>query len=88
MTHTALIIQPLSAVWMPIKNIFALIELGKEIQTKNSNIVVNVYGDGKLKGEFQAAIDDNGLHDIIRLRGFEPDKGKIFTENDSLIFII
>jgi cps6D len=69
------------------KNIFALIELGKEIQTKNSNIVVNVYGDGKLKGEFQAAIDDNGLHDIIRLRGFEPDKGKIFTENDSLILL-
>lgn len=69
------------------KNIFAMIDLGREILAKKQNIIVNIYGDGALKGDFQAAIEQNGLQSILKLRGFEIDKGKIFQENDSLLLM-
>ncbi|MFZ7343575.1 CDP-glycerol glycerophosphotransferase family protein [Avibacterium volantium] len=69
------------------KNIFSMIDLGKEIIKQNANIVVNIYGDGELKDEFQVAIKDNNLQHILRLQGFESDKEKIFSDNDSLLLM-
>ncbi|QBQ63517.1 glycosyltransferase [Actinobacillus indolicus] len=69
------------------KNIFAIIDLGKAILDKKANIIVNVYGDGALKDDFMAEIEKYQLQDIIKLKGFESDKAKIFAENDSLLLM-
>lgn len=53
-----------------------MIDLGKEIAKQNANIVVHIYGDGELKDEFQAALNQNGLQNILKLHGFESDKEK------------
>lgn len=69
------------------KNIFAIIDLGKEILAKKENIIINVYGDGALKDIFEAEIEAYQLQHIIKLKGFESDKVKIFAENDSLLLM-
>ncbi|SOD65406.1 CDP-glycerol glycerophosphotransferase family protein [Alysiella filiformis] len=69
------------------KNIFSMIDLGKEIAKQNANIVVHIYGDGELKDEFQAALNQNGLQNILKLHGFESDKEKIFGNSDSLLLM-
>lgn len=69
------------------KNIFSMIDLGKEIVKQKVDIVINVYGDGELKDEFQTALKENGLQNIIKLHGFESDKEKIFHNNDSLLLM-
>ncbi|CUU53003.1 CDP-glycerol glycerophosphotransferase family protein [Actinobacillus pleuropneumoniae] len=69
------------------KNIFAMIDLGKEILAQNSNVVVNIYGDGALKDEFIAEITRHGLEHILKVRGFESNKSKIFSENNSLLLM-
>lgn len=69
------------------KNIFAIIDLGKEIRAKNEKVVVSVYGDGKLKNDFIAEIEKHQLQHIIVVKGFESDKKKIFSENDSLLLM-
>lgn len=69
------------------KNIFSMIDLGKEIVKQNVGIIVNVYGDGELRDEFLAALKENNLQNIIKLHGFESDKAKIFQDNDSLLLM-
>ncbi|PJG86149.1 CDP-glycerol glycerophosphotransferase family protein [Conservatibacter flavescens] len=69
------------------KNIFAMIDLGKQIKAQNEHIVLNIYGDGALKADFMQAISDNGLDGILRVHGFESDKHKIFADNDSLLLM-
>lgn len=69
------------------KNIFAMIDLGKEILAQRQDIVVNIYGDGALKEDFLMAIEKNALQDVLKLRGFESDKQKIFSENNSLLLM-
>ena len=69
------------------KNVMVLIDLGNYIKATRQDINVNVYGDGALKSELSQAIEDNDLGDILRLRGFENDKYKIFSENDSLLLL-
>lgn len=69
------------------KNIFALIDLGQELQRSGSDYVINVYGDGELKGQLQAQIEENGLSGCLNLRGFEADKQKIFTDNNALLLL-
>ncbi|STZ09700.1 Probable poly(glycerol-phosphate) alpha-glucosyltransferase [Moraxella caviae] len=51
------------------------------------NITVNIYGDGALKSDFVQAVADNGLEDILLVHGFESDKQKIFSRNDSLLLM-
>lgn len=69
------------------KNIFALIDLGRELQRAGSDYVVNIYGDGEYKSALQEQIDANGLAGILTIRGFEQDKAKIFAENNALIML-
>lgn len=69
------------------KNVFALIDLGKELQRSGSDYVINVYGDGELKGQLQAQIEEDGLSGCLKLRGFESDKKKIFTDNNALVLL-
>lgn len=69
------------------KNIFALIDLGKELQRIGSDYVVNIYGDGELKTALQAEIEANDLLDCLKLHGFESDKVKIFSENNALLLL-
>lgn len=69
------------------KNIMALIDLGKHIQAEEENIVVNIYGDGALKLELEESIERNGLSSYLKLHGFESDKIKIFSENNSLLLL-
>lgn len=69
------------------KNIFSMIDLGKEIVKQNANIVVNIYGDGALKDEFQTALKDNNLQKVLKLQGFESNKEKIFSDNNSLLLM-
>lgn len=69
------------------KNIFSMIDLGKEIVKRNTNIVVNIYGDGALKDEFQTALKNNNLQNVLKLHGFESDKEKIFSNNNSLLLM-
>ena len=69
------------------KNIFSMIDLGKEILKQNADIIINIYGDGSLKDEFQTAIKESGLQNILKLQGFESNKEKIFTNNDSLLLM-
>lgn len=69
------------------KNIFSMIDLGREIVKQNADIVVNIYGDGALKDEFAKVVKDNNLHNILKLQGFESDKEKIFGDNDSLLLM-
>lgn len=69
------------------KNIFSIIDLGKEIAKQGKNIVINIYGDGALKDEFQTALKSNGLQHILKLHGFESDKEKIFSDNSSLLLM-
>lgn len=69
------------------KNIFSIIDLGKEILKKNADIIINIYGDGSLKDEFQTAIKESGLQNILKLQGFESNKEKIFANNDSLLLM-
>lgn len=69
------------------KNVFAMIDLGKEILAQGQDIVVNIYGDGALKEDFLMAIEKNALQDILKVRGFEGDKQKIFSENGSLLLM-
>ncbi|QEY24486.1 CDP-glycerol glycerophosphotransferase family protein [Neisseria animalis] len=69
------------------KNIFALIDLGNAIKAAKENITVNIYGDGALKSDFVQAVADNGLEDILLVHGFESDKQKIFSRNDSLLLM-
>lgn len=71
----------------PDKNIFSLIDLGKEILAQDKDIVINIYGDGALKEEFRVAIITNGLGSILKLHGFESDKEKIFRQNDVLFLM-
>ncbi|WP_198345315.1 CDP-glycerol glycerophosphotransferase family protein [Neisseria weixii] len=58
------------------KNIFSMIDLGKEIIKQNAGIVINIYGDGALKDEFQTALKNNGLQNVLKLHGFESNKEK------------
>lgn len=67
------------------KNILSLIDLGKHIRDTGEKIEINIYGDGALKAELSAAVQGNGLQNILKIRGFESDKTKIFAENDSLL---
>ena len=69
------------------KNIFSMIDLGKEIIKQNANIVINIYGDGALKDEFQTAVKNNNLQNILKLHGFESNKEKIFNDNNSLLLM-
>ncbi len=69
------------------KNIFSMIDLGKEIAKQNAGIVINIYGDGALKDEFQTALKENNLQNVLKLHGFESDKEKIFNNNDSLLLM-
>lgn len=69
------------------KNIFSMIDLGKEIIKQNAGIVINIYGDGALKDEFQTALKNNNLQDVLKLHGFESNKEKIFSDNDSLLLM-
>ncbi|TNH00935.1 glycosyltransferase, partial [Pasteurellaceae bacterium USgator11] len=69
------------------KNIFSMIDLGKEINRQNAGIVVNIYGDGALKDEFQTALQANGLQDILKLHGFKSNKERIFSQNNSLLLM-
>lgn len=69
------------------KNIFALIDFALEVKRQNKDIVVNVYGDGGLKHEFETEIQQQNLQDIIFLRGYEKDKKKIFSENGTLLLL-
>ena len=81
--HHAAVISRLDAD----KNIWALIDLGKEILGQNQDIVINIYGDGQLKDEFQATIVAAGLSDTLILHGFESNKEKIFSVNSSLLLL-
>lgn len=69
------------------KNIFSMIDLGREIIRQNADIIINIYGDGALKDEFQTALKENGLQNILKMHGFESDKEKIFGDNDSLLLM-
>ncbi len=69
------------------KNVFALIDLGKELRRTATDYVVNIYGDGELKTALQSEIDANGLSDYLKIRGFEADKAKIFGENNALLLL-
>lgn len=67
------------------KNIFALIDIGLQIKSSNQDFVINIYGDGELRGEFEAKIAEHQLQDHLVLHGFEADKEKIFTQNAALL---
>jgi CDP-glycerol glycerophosphotransferase (TagB/SpsB family)/glycosyltransferase involved in cell wall biosynthesis len=67
------------------KNPMALIDLGKHIIEKNSDLVINVYGDGPLKAELEAEITKYHLENIIILKGYESNKKKVFSENNGLV---
>lgn len=64
-----------------------MIDLGREIIRQNADIIINIYGDGALKDEFQTALKENGLQNILKMHGFESDKEKIFGDNDSLLLM-
>ncbi len=67
------------------KNIFALIELAKHLKDLQKDIVINIYGDGELKEEFQSQVVENQLENHLILKGFEMDKKRIFSENSALL---
>lgn len=69
------------------KNIMALIDLGNYIKAEKQEVIINIYGDGALKTELNQSIKENNLENILKLRGFENDKYKIFSENNSVLLI-
>lgn len=69
------------------KNPFELIKLGNLIKEKKSDLIINIYGDGPLREEFEQSIKDNDLENILKVHGFVSDKNIIFENNNGLLMV-
>lgn len=63
-----------------------LIDLAKLLKADGMNFKMLIAGEGKLHGELQKSIDDNGLKDCVKLLGHVTDMPGFFNSLDVFVF--
>ncbi len=53
------------------KNLGLLIDAGKELRLQGNDFRISIFGEGALKQKLQNQIDQNNLHDHVKLEGFK-----------------
>lgn len=56
------------------KNPFKLLDCARLVHERIEDFVLDIYGEGELRAQLEQRIDDLGLNDVVRLRGFTNDK--------------
>ncbi len=55
------------------KNLGLLIDAGKELRRQGHDFKISIFGEGPLKRKLQEQIDQDNLHDHVKLEGFKTD---------------
>ncbi len=69
----------------PVKNHSFFIELGNYVKRNKLKYKIVLVGDGKLRGDIEQSIKDDGLDDIIICTGLRTDINKILNRADVLV---
>lgn len=69
----------------PQKNMLAVIEIAKELRKQYSNFVITLAGEGALRSQLEAEIEQNGLQNHIQLSGFLTNMHDFYSSLDVFI---
>lgn len=64
----------------PVKGHETLIEAWCLLKKRGSKAKLDIFGEGPLRAALKAKIEGNGLTEMVRLRGFEPDVIRRFSD--------
>ena len=65
------------------KNPFLLLDCAKRVRERINDFTLDIYGDGELRRPLQDRIQELGLTNVVRLRGFTEDKS-VYQNHDLL----
>jgi len=69
----------------PQKNLFSLINIAKILHDRGADFEVRIAGEGSLHEQLQCAIDENGLHDVVSMVGFQKNVAEFYSQIDVFV---